>query len=95
MEGMRPEYAVKAIVVIIITLILFQCVCATNHTVGGTTGWDLRSNLQMWSAANTFLVGDDLGTFSSLSLLILIKALICFDRKNDFNEELIKNNLRL
>ncbi|KAK4283334.1 hypothetical protein QN277_000295 [Acacia crassicarpa] len=60
MHGVRPEWAGKALVVIIITSIFFQCVCAFNHTVGGPTGWDLRSNIQLWSAANTFFVGDNL-----------------------------------
>ncbi|KAH7529456.1 uclacyanin 1 [Ziziphus jujuba] len=59
MVGLRPEWAVKAIVVIIITSILFRCVSAvTNHTVGGVSGWDLTSNLQGWAAETTFRVGD-------------------------------------
>ncbi|KAK7821149.1 uclacyanin 1 [Quercus suber] len=55
---MRPGWAVKAILVIIITSILIRCVSATNHTVGGSSGWDLASNLQAWSSATTFHVGD-------------------------------------
>ena len=62
MEGLRPEWAVKAILVIIITSILIRCVSATNHSVGGSSGWDLASDLQAWSAATTFHVGDSLGT---------------------------------
>ncbi|XP_028779456.1 uclacyanin 1-like [Neltuma alba] len=53
-------WAGKALVVIIITSIFFRCVCAYNHSVGGPAGWDLRSNLQLWSAATNFLVGDNL-----------------------------------
>nr|POE75079.1 uclacyanin 1 [Quercus suber] len=55
---MRPGWAVKAILVIIITSILIRCVFATNHTVGGSSGWDLASNLQAWSSATTFHVAD-------------------------------------
>ena len=60
---MRPGWAVKAILVIIITSILIRCVSATNHTVGGSSGWDLASNLQAWSSATTFHVGDFLGAY--------------------------------
>uniref|UniRef100_A0A2N9GKS9 Phytocyanin domain-containing protein n=1 Tax=Fagus sylvatica TaxID=28930 RepID=A0A2N9GKS9_FAGSY len=60
MEGLRPEWAVKAILVIIITSILIRSVSATNHSVGGSSGWDLASDLQAWSAATTFHVGDSL-----------------------------------
>ncbi|XP_029127022.1 mavicyanin, partial [Cajanus cajan] len=31
-----------------------------NHTVGGASGWDLRSNIQAWSSTTTFNIGDDL-----------------------------------
>ncbi|PON68275.1 Phytocyanin domain containing protein [Trema orientale] len=60
MEGLRPEWAVKAIVIIIIGSILFRCVSAANHTVGGPSGWDLTSDLQAWTAQTTFHVGDSL-----------------------------------
>ncbi|XP_059454967.1 blue copper protein-like [Corylus avellana] len=60
MDGLRPGWAVKAIVVIILTSILFRCVSATNHSVGGSAGWDLASDLRAWSAATTFHVGDSL-----------------------------------
>lgn len=70
MVGLRPEWAVKAIVVIIITSILFRCVSAvTNHTVGGASGWDLTSNLQGWTAETTVRVGDFLGTLSFPALI--------------------------
>lgn len=97
MERVRPGWAVKAIVVILLTSVFFRCVCATNHSVGGPAGWDLRSNLQTWSATTTFFVGDDLGTyiffnfFYSLSLLTLIYiykgsdlfcSVVLCDRKN-------------
>ncbi|KAF3438382.1 hypothetical protein FNV43_RR21144 [Rhamnella rubrinervis] len=61
MVGLRPQWAVKAIVVIIITSLLFRCVsAATNHSVGGASGWDLTSNIEGWAAETTFFVGDTL-----------------------------------
>ncbi|QHO12853.1 uclacyanin-3-like [Arachis hypogaea] len=60
MEQLRAAWAAKTIVMIIITSILFQCVCGVNHTVGETSGWDLTSNIQAWASSATFSVGDDL-----------------------------------
>ncbi|XP_060670266.1 blue copper protein [Ziziphus jujuba] len=61
MVGLRPVWAVKSIVVLIITSILFHCVSAmTDHVVGGVSGWDPNSNLQGWAADTTFQVGDRL-----------------------------------
>ncbi|KAJ7970190.1 Blue copper protein [Quillaja saponaria] len=61
MDGsLRSVWAVKAIMVIIFTSILFRCVSATNHSVGGDLGWDLFSNLLIWTATTTFHVGDNL-----------------------------------
>ncbi|XP_057968546.1 uclacyanin 1-like [Malania oleifera] len=58
MQGLRPAWAVKAIMVIIIASIFFRCVSAANHTVGGSTGWDLTSNIPAWAASSTFHAGD-------------------------------------
>ncbi|KAL6319767.1 hypothetical protein AAG906_036825 [Vitis piasezkii] len=60
MEGPRPVWAVKVIMVIVIASIFFRCVSARNHTVGGPNGWDLASNLQVWSRSSTFYTGDNL-----------------------------------
>ncbi|KAL6979776.1 hypothetical protein U1Q18_021431 [Sarracenia purpurea var. burkii] len=61
MEGLRPGWAVKAIIVIVISSVLFRCVSATtNHSVGGHTGWDLASNLRAWAASTAFYAGDNL-----------------------------------
>ncbi|RVW26663.1 hypothetical protein CK203_096497 [Vitis vinifera] len=62
MEGPRPVWAVKVIMVIVIASIFFRCVSARNHTVGGPNGWDLASNLQVWSRSSTFYTGDNLGS---------------------------------
>ncbi|KGN63959.1 uclacyanin 1 [Cucumis sativus] len=58
MEALRPGWAVRMIIVMVITAIFFRCVNATNHSVGGSSGWDLNSNILAWSAATTFQVGD-------------------------------------
>ncbi|PON91202.1 Phytocyanin domain containing protein [Trema orientale] len=59
MEGLRAEWAVKAIVIIMIgSLILFCCVSAANLTVGGASGRDLKTDLQTWTSHTTFHVGD-------------------------------------
>lgn len=63
MEALRPGWAVRVIIVMLITAIFFRCVAATNHSVGGASGWDLNSNVLAWSAASTFQVGDYLGSF--------------------------------
>ncbi|ESR54643.1 hypothetical protein CICLE_v10023892mg, partial [Citrus x clementina] len=57
---MMPRWAVKAILLTVIISIPFSGVSATNHTVGGSTGWDLSSNIHAWSATATFHVGDTL-----------------------------------
>ncbi|KAI3862472.1 hypothetical protein MKX03_011560 [Papaver bracteatum] len=33
---------------------------AANYTVGGSSGWSLDSDVQIWSSSNTFFVGDTL-----------------------------------
>lgn len=58
MEAPRPGWAVRMIIVMLITAIFFRCVTATNHSVGGSSGWDLNSNILAWSATTTFQVGD-------------------------------------
>ncbi|KMS98393.1 hypothetical protein BVRB_4g092720 [Beta vulgaris subsp. vulgaris] len=63
MEGMMSSVStVKAmIVVILMWTILFRCVsAAVNHTVGGSSGWDLSSNLSLWSTSTSFSVNDSL-----------------------------------
>lgn len=61
MEGLRPVWAVKVIMVIVIGSIFFRCVSARNYTVGGPNGWDLASNLGVWSRSVSFYTGDNLG----------------------------------
>lgn len=76
---MMPCWAVKAILLTVIISIPFSFVSATNHTVGGPTGWDLSSNIQAWSATATFHVGDTLGTYIHLhALIILLYLLVVF-----------------
>lgn len=66
MKGLKPGWAVKALVV----ALLLRCfsdaaAAATNHSVGGAFGWDLSSDLQEWASQATFHVGDSLGTYLS------------------------------
>lgn len=68
---MMPRWAVKAILLTVIISIPFSGVSATNHTVGGPTGWDLSSNIHAWSATATFHVGDTLGIYIHLHALIM------------------------
>lgn len=72
MERLRLELTVsKALPIVVTVAILFCSVSsATNHTVGGNSGWDLTSNLQAWTSETTFHVGDSLGTLSNLYPLI-------------------------
>ncbi|XP_048329312.2 mavicyanin [Ziziphus jujuba] len=58
MVEFRSKWKVKAIVVIIITSVLFPCVSASTYMVGKETGWNLISNLHDWAAANPFTAGD-------------------------------------
>ncbi|CAO2833063.1 unnamed protein product [Amaranthus hypochondriacus] len=63
MEGLaNPVSTAKTIMIIIMSAILFRCVSAVsvNHTVGGSSGWSLSSNLSLWSASKSFFVNDSL-----------------------------------
>ncbi|KAE9600188.1 hypothetical protein Lal_00045961 [Lupinus albus] len=60
MEELNPAWTVKAIIAILFTSTLFRCVCGANISIGGVSGWDLTSNIQLWSSTATFHVGDDL-----------------------------------
>ncbi|XP_043717924.1 uclacyanin 1-like [Telopea speciosissima] len=60
MIQLRPAWAVKAIFVILFWSILFRCVSATNHTVGGATGWSLASDVKNWASNIVFFTGDNL-----------------------------------
>ncbi|KAJ4960240.1 hypothetical protein NE237_020150 [Protea cynaroides] len=57
---LRPAWTVKAIIVILLSSILFRCVTATNHTVGGPTGWGLTSDVKNWASNTSFFTGDNL-----------------------------------
>ncbi|KAL2935495.1 Uclacyanin 1 [Bienertia sinuspersici] len=49
------------IVLIMVSLILFPFVsCSVHHTVGGSNGWNLSSNLSLWSSTTSFFVNDSL-----------------------------------
>nr|DAD33831.1 TPA_asm: hypothetical protein HUJ06_012682 [Nelumbo nucifera] len=60
MDRSRHAWAVKAIFVIVLLLILFRCVSATDHTVGENAGWELGTDMQKWSSSRNFFTGDNL-----------------------------------
>ncbi|XP_042503159.1 uclacyanin 1-like [Macadamia integrifolia] len=60
MDKLRPPWAVKVIILILFSSILFRCVTATNHTVGGVTGWNLASDVKSWASNTVFFTGDNL-----------------------------------
>lgn len=41
---------------------------ATDHTIGGPSGWTVGANLKTWAAGQTFSVGDNLGNESHIFL---------------------------
>ncbi|XP_074310101.1 uclacyanin 1-like [Silene latifolia] len=57
MEGTKM---LKAIVAITMAAMLFESVSARNITVGGSTGWDLNTNLTQWSYSTPIFVNDSL-----------------------------------
>ncbi|XP_043705476.1 uclacyanin 1-like [Telopea speciosissima] len=50
----------RALLSLIVIPMLVEFAMGANYTVGGSNGWDLTSNLQAWSAAQSFHVGDNL-----------------------------------
>ncbi|KAK4778626.1 hypothetical protein SAY86_006154 [Trapa natans] len=54
---MEINGAVKTVMVVVITSMVLV-VSATNHTVGGISGWDLTSDIGSWSAKTSFHDGD-------------------------------------
>ncbi|KAL5708323.1 hypothetical protein ACHQM5_019129 [Ranunculus cassubicifolius] len=50
----------KLIFFILMASTMGMSVSATNHTVGGATGWDLNSNMATWVKTTIFYTGDNL-----------------------------------
>lgn len=49
--------------VFVVVAALLQCVAATDHVVGGSTGWTIPQSAQVysnWAAGQTYAVGDTL-----------------------------------
>ncbi|KAM6547564.1 hypothetical protein CsatB_019240 [Cannabis sativa] len=60
---LRTDWGVKNVIVMVAVIgsVFFRCnVSAANITVGGSSGWDLTSDLQAWTAETPFHVGDSL-----------------------------------
>lgn len=56
------EISGRILAVIVAAVFLRQALAAT-HTVGGSQGWDESTDFDSWASAQTFKVGDELGTY--------------------------------
>lgn len=59
MEGTRKVL----LLLVFAALISKEAVSATEHTVGGSSGWDESTDFSSWASGETFKVGDKLGMF--------------------------------
>ncbi|XP_010522318.1 PREDICTED: uclacyanin 1 [Tarenaya hassleriana] len=50
----------KMLSALVVATALFGLAIATDHTIGGPSGWTMGSDLRTWSASQTFVVGDNL-----------------------------------
>ena len=57
MEGMSKVFLIFVLAV----LMNKEAVSATDHTVGGSSGWDESTDFSSWASGETFKVGDKLG----------------------------------
>ncbi|CAA7049563.1 unnamed protein product [Microthlaspi erraticum] len=48
------------IIISVLATTLIGLVVATDHTIGGPSGWTVGANLRSWAAGQTFAVGDNL-----------------------------------
>lgn len=55
--------SLKILVALAIFAIAFPSTLATEWVVGGSRGWTLKFNYNLWAAGKTFVVGDTLGMF--------------------------------
>lgn len=56
------EISGRILAVIVAAVFLRQALAAT-HAVGGSQGWDESTDFDTWASAQTFKVGDELGTY--------------------------------
>lgn len=49
------------IIISVVTTTLLGLAVATDHTIGGPSGWTVGASLRTWAAGQTFAVGDNLG----------------------------------
>ncbi|KNA22266.1 hypothetical protein SOVF_035620 [Spinacia oleracea] len=59
----NPAATPKVVMLMLImsAILKFRCASsAVNHVVGDSSGWDLSSNISLWSASTTFYVNDSL-----------------------------------
>lgn len=48
--------------VLVLVAVVQREALATKHVVGGSQGWDESTDFDSWASAQTFKVGDELGT---------------------------------
>ncbi|XP_010510046.1 PREDICTED: uclacyanin 1-like [Camelina sativa] len=48
------------IIIAVLATTLISLTVATDHTIGGPSGWTVGASLRTWAAAQTFAVGDNL-----------------------------------
>ncbi|KAL1220426.1 Uclacyanin 1 [Cardamine amara subsp. amara] len=48
------------IIILVLATTFIGLTVATDHTIGGPSGWTVGANIRTWAAAQTFAVGDNL-----------------------------------
>ena len=61
------------IIILVLATTLIGIAVATDHTIGGPSGWTVGANLGTWAAGQTFAVGDNLG-----NLITHLYIKLCF-----------------
>jgi len=70
-KGYKKIMASREMLIIISVLAttLIGLTVATDHTIGGPSGWTVGASLRTWAAGQTFAVGDNLGKIYHISIL--------------------------
>lgn len=65
------------IIISVLATTLIGLTVATDHTIGGPSGWTVGASLRTWAAGQTFAVGDNLG-----NLVTYLYNKLCFNIKD-------------
>lgn len=68
------------IILLVLASTIIGLAVATDHTIGGASGWTVGANLGTWAAGQTFAVGDNLG-----KLITHLHVKLCFNIKKTKN----------